>query len=116
MQGRKFSVFLVQPSSTPCSRATTAPVIGPAYWCRPTAQGLRLGAELRISRLWRVRVCVMSHGPGPLGFVASCTNKKKEIVTQYPILINRAPTLHRLSIQGFYPHLTLSKSLELHPL
>jgi len=37
-------------------------------------------------------------------------------VQEYPILINRAPTLHRLGIQGFYPYLTLSRSLELHPL
>ena len=39
-----------------------------------------------------------------------------EIVSGHPVLVNRAPTLHRLSIQGFYPQLTMDKSLELHPL
>ena len=39
-----------------------------------------------------------------------------EIVQGHPVLANRAPSLHRLSIQGFYPQLTLSNSIELHPL
>src|SRR5438128_3449658 len=39
-----------------------------------------------------------------------------EIIVNHPLLINRAPSLHRLSIQGFYPQLTRGKSLELHPL
>ncbi|CAJ0852618.1 2679_t:CDS:2 [Entrophospora sp. SA101] len=34
----------------------------------------------------------------------------------HPVLANRAPSLHRLSIQGFYPQLTLGNSIELHPL
>jgi len=39
-----------------------------------------------------------------------------QIIQGHPVLANRAPSLHRLSIQGFYPQLTLSKSIELHPL
>ncbi|MCD6569797.1 MAG: DNA-directed RNA polymerase subunit beta', partial [Deltaproteobacteria bacterium] len=39
-----------------------------------------------------------------------------EIVTEYPVLLNRAPTLHRLGIQAFEPVLTESKALQLHPL
>ena len=40
-----------------------------------------------------------------------------KLVTQsHPVLINRAPSLHRLSIQGFYVVLVLSKSIQLHPL
>jgi DNA-directed RNA polymerase subunit beta' len=39
-----------------------------------------------------------------------------KIVQDHPILANRAPSLHRLSIQGFYPQLTLGNSIELHPL
>jgi DNA-directed RNA polymerase subunit beta' len=39
-----------------------------------------------------------------------------EIIQNHPILANRAPSLHRLSIQGFYPKLTLNNSIELHPL
>ncbi|CAG8568136.1 9108_t:CDS:2, partial [Paraglomus occultum] len=39
-----------------------------------------------------------------------------KIVQGHPVLANRAPSLHRLSIQGFYPQLTLGNSIELHPL
>ena len=39
-----------------------------------------------------------------------------QIIQDHPVLANRAPSLHRLSIQGFYPKLTLGNSIELHPL
>ncbi|RHZ35465.1 DNA-directed RNA polymerase subunit beta' [endosymbiont GvMRE of Glomus versiforme] len=39
-----------------------------------------------------------------------------KIISDHPVLANRAPSLHRLSIQGFYPQLSLSNSVELHPL
>jgi DNA-directed RNA polymerase subunit beta' len=39
-----------------------------------------------------------------------------KIIEGYPVLANRAPSLHRLSIQGFYPKLTIGSSIELHPL
>lgn len=38
------------------------------------------------------------------------------IVQNYTILLNRAPTLHRFGIQAFTPILTLNKSISLHPL
>lgn len=38
-----------------------------------------------------------------------------KIIQNHPILINRAPSLHRPSIQGFYPKLTLDKAIGLHP-
>ena len=40
----------------------------------------------------------------------------EEIVKEYPVLLNRAPTLHRLSIQAFHPILTKDKAIQLHPL
>lgn len=40
----------------------------------------------------------------------------EEVVREYPVLLNRAPTLHRLGIQGFEPVLINSKALQLHPL
>src|SRR5438128_8110067 len=39
-----------------------------------------------------------------------------KIIQGHPVLANRAPSLHRLSIQGFYPQLTLGNAIELHPL
>ncbi len=40
----------------------------------------------------------------------------EDIVKEHPILLNRAPTLHRLGIQAFEPILVESKSIQLHPL
>jgi len=39
-----------------------------------------------------------------------------EVVREYPVLLNRAPTLHRLSIQAFEPILVEGKAIQLHPL
>ncbi len=39
-----------------------------------------------------------------------------EIVDGYPIMLNRAPTLHKLSIQAFHPKLIEGKAIQLHPL
>jgi DNA-directed RNA polymerase subunit beta' len=40
----------------------------------------------------------------------------EEIIDDHPILLNRAPTLHRLGIQAFYPVLVEGKAIRLHPL
>ena len=39
-----------------------------------------------------------------------------DVVREYPILLNRAPTLHRLGIQAFEPLLVEGKAIRLHPL
>ena len=39
-----------------------------------------------------------------------------EVIRQHPILLNRAPTLHRLGIQAFEPVLIEGKAIQLHPL
>jgi DNA-directed RNA polymerase subunit beta' len=39
-----------------------------------------------------------------------------DVVKEYPILLNRAPTLHRLGIQAFEPILIEGKAIQLHPL
>ncbi|MFH1625436.1 MAG: DNA-directed RNA polymerase subunit beta', partial [Pseudomonadota bacterium] len=40
----------------------------------------------------------------------------EEVVKEYPVLLNRAPTLHRLGIQAFEPILIEGKAIQLHPL
>ena len=40
----------------------------------------------------------------------------EEVVKEHPVLLNRAPTLHRLGIQAFEPVLTNHKAIRLHPL
>ncbi|HWV37483.1 MAG TPA: DNA-directed RNA polymerase subunit beta' [Vulgatibacter sp.] len=39
-----------------------------------------------------------------------------EVIREHPVLLNRAPTLHRLGIQAFEPVLTEGKAIRLHPL
>jgi DNA-directed RNA polymerase subunit beta' len=64
------------------------------------------------------------------GFVSTIKSAKKlvekerpeiwdlveEVTKEHPVLLNRAPTLHRLGIQGFEPVLVEGKALQLHPL
>lgn len=40
----------------------------------------------------------------------------QEVVDGYPVLLNRAPTLHKQSIQAFHPKLIDGKAIQLHPL
>ena len=40
----------------------------------------------------------------------------EEVIREHPILLNRAPTLHRLGIQAFEPILIEGKAIQLHPL
>jgi DNA-directed RNA polymerase subunit beta' len=40
----------------------------------------------------------------------------EEVVKEHPVLLNRAPTLHRMSIQAFEPVLIEGKAIKLHPL
>ena len=40
----------------------------------------------------------------------------EEVVANHPVLLNRAPTLHRLGIQAFMPILVEGKAIQLHPL
>ena len=40
----------------------------------------------------------------------------EEIIQDYPVLLNRAPTLHRLGIQAFQPVLVEGKAIQIHPL
>ena len=40
----------------------------------------------------------------------------EEVVEDHPVMLNRAPTLHKLSIQAFHPVLVEGKAIQLHPL
>ena len=40
----------------------------------------------------------------------------QEVIEGHPILLNRAPTLHRLGIQAFEPKLVGGRAIQLHPL
>jgi DNA-directed RNA polymerase subunit beta' len=65
-----------------------------------------------------------------MGFATTIKNAKKlvekerpetwdvleEVIKEHPVLLNRAPTLHRLGIQAFEPSLIDGKAIQLHPL
>jgi DNA-directed RNA polymerase subunit beta' len=38
------------------------------------------------------------------------------VISEHPVMLNRAPTLHRLGIQAFEPVLIEGKAIQLHPL
>ena len=40
----------------------------------------------------------------------------EEVITEHPVLLNRAPTLHRLGIQAFEPVLVEGRAIQVHPL
>ena len=40
----------------------------------------------------------------------------EEVIREHPVLLNRAPTLHRLGIQAFEPTLVEGRAIRLHPL
>ncbi len=43
-------------------------------------------------------------------------NVLEDVITEHPVMLNRAPTLHRLGIQAFEPVLVEGKAIKLHPL
>ena len=57
----------------------------------------------------KARVLVDSEAPEVFGVL-------DEVVREHPVMLNRAPTLHRLGIQAFEPVLVPGKALKLHPL
>ena len=40
----------------------------------------------------------------------------EEVIREHPVMLNRAPTLHRLGIQAFEPVLVEGKAIQIHPL
>ena len=40
----------------------------------------------------------------------------EEVIQEHPVMLNRAPTLHRLGIQAFEPQLVEGKAIQVHPL
>ena len=40
----------------------------------------------------------------------------EEVIREHPVMLNRAPTLHRLGIQAFEPVLVEGRAIKLHPL
>ncbi len=97
-------------------------VIGPElklYQCGlPKEMALELFKPFVMRRLMQEGICstikkakeIIAEGSGQIyGFL-------EEIIKDHPVLLNRAPTLHRLGIQAFEPVLVEGRAIKLHPL
>ena len=97
-------------------------VVGPAlkiYECGlPKQMALELFQPFLIQKLRNKRIALTTTAAKTI-----ITQKKPiiwsllaEIMKNHPVLLNRAPTLHRLGIQAFLPRLVEGKAILLHPL
>ncbi len=96
-----------------------------------------VGPELRLHQCGLPKVMALElfkpfiyHKLSEYGYVTTIKSAKKmvekqrqevwdileEVVREHPVLLNRAPTLHRLGIQAFEPVLIEGKAIQLHPL
>ncbi len=97
-------------------------VIGPKlklYQCGlPKTMALELYRPFVISRL--VRYSYASNVKGAKRIIErerpEVWEVLEEVIQERPVLLNRAPTLHRLGIQAFEPQLVEGKAIQIHPL
>ena len=98
-------------------------VVGPQlklYQCGlPKTMALELYRPFVISRL--VSHNYAANVKGPLAALSRRNRPEvwevlEEVIKERPVLLNRAPTLHRLGIQAFEPLLIEGSAIQLHPL
>ena len=97
-------------------------VVGPElklYQCGlPKEMALELFKPFVIERL--VSLKIAHHGKNAKRKVERGSpevwDNLEQVIKEHPVLLNRAPTLHRLGIQAFEPVLVEGKALKLHPL
>ena len=96
-------------------------VVGPnlkMYQC-----GLPKEMALTLFKPFVIRELMKRTGVGLSVASKQCDNQEdivwgilEEVIKEHPVLLNRAPTLHRLGIQAFEPVLIEGKAIRLHPL
>jgi len=100
----------------------TVIVVGPALRLHQCGLPKKMALELFKPYIY--------HRLEKMGYVSTVKSAKKmvekelpevwdtldQVVKEYPVMLNRAPTLHRLGIQAFEPVLVEGKALQLHPL
>ncbi|MCL6538165.1 MAG: DNA-directed RNA polymerase subunit beta' [Acidothermus sp.] len=59
---------------------------------------------------------MVERATGGLARYAMVWDVLEEVIKEHPVLLNRAPTLHRLGIQAFEPQLVEGKAIQIHPL
>nr|YP_010155142.1 RNA polymerase beta' subunit [Leucomeris decora]QQX28759.1 RNA polymerase beta' subunit [Leucomeris decora] len=86
--------------------------------------GLPREIAIELFQTFVIRDLIRKHLASNIGVAKSKIRKKKpivweilqEIMEDHPVLLNRAPTLHRLGIQAFLPVLVEGRAICLHPL
>nr|YP_009861978.1 RNA polymerase beta' subunit [Viscum liquidambaricola]QKV09803.1 RNA polymerase beta' subunit [Viscum liquidambaricola] len=86
--------------------------------------GLPREIAIELFQIFVIRGLIRQHLASNIGVAKSKIRKKKPIVWEilqevmqgHPVLLNRAPTLHRLGIQAFQPILVEGRAICLHPL
>ncbi len=97
-------------------------VVGPnlqIYQCGlPREMAIELFQPFVINRL--IRIGIVSNIKAAKKLIIkgdpSIWKVLEEVITGHPVLLNRAPTLHRLGIQAFEPVLVEGRAIQLHPL
>nr|YP_009739684.1 RNA polymerase b'-subunit [Actinidia lanceolata]QIC50663.1 RNA polymerase b'-subunit [Actinidia lanceolata] len=86
--------------------------------------GLPLEIAIELFQTFVIRGLIRQHLASSIGVAKSKIREKEPIVSEmlqevmqgHPVLLNRAPTLHRLGIQAFQPILVEGRAICLHPL
>ncbi len=97
-------------------------VVGPElklYQCGlPKEMALELFKPFVMERLVSLKIChnVKSAKRAVEKVRSEVWDILEEVIRDHPVLLNRAPTLHRLGIQAFEPILVEGKAIKLHPL
>ncbi|MCQ2458317.1 MAG: DNA-directed RNA polymerase subunit beta' [Clostridia bacterium] len=97
-------------------------VVGPElklYQCGlPKEMALELFKPFVMERLVNLKIChnVKSAKRAVEKVRSEVWDILEEVIRDHPVLLNRAPTLHRLGIQAFEPILVEGKAIKLHPL
>nr|YP_010291528.1 RNA polymerase beta' subunit [Rapatea paludosa]ULQ67534.1 RNA polymerase beta' subunit [Rapatea paludosa] len=97
-------------------------VVGPSLSLHQC--GLPREIAIELFQTFVIRGLIRQHGASNIGIAKSKIREKEPIVWEilqevmhgHPVLLNRAPTLHRLGIQAFQPILVEGRAICLHPL
>jgi DNA-directed RNA polymerase subunit beta' len=93
-------------SITPADRSSSS---GPRCACISAASRRRWRSSSYVTTIKSAKKLVEKEKPEVWDIL-------EEVITEHPVMLNRAPTLHRLGIQAFEPVLIEGKAIRLHPL
>ena len=106
--------------------ASTIPAVRSSWSARTQAASVRPAQENGAGTVQAVHLPIVSNNWGSEDHQGAkrgrkrrrrwCGTSSEDVIREHPVLLNRAPTLHRLGIQAFEPVLIEGKAIQLHPL